>query len=407
MLASSNGHESIALELFKWQEFETGPTQNPSSSSYFHILKSIEEAKKNGHVQLSIKLNDLLFKHQNLNTSMKLNEDQFDLTSMQFSNPKLPNSNMLNEHSDTSPLPQNSHLAVEHSLIDDFHLIENLDDLTSLLTDEPHILNEQESMPQHAQENIENAESQLLFISKLKADQNLILNNGNNQISNTQSRNSSSSSSSSPSSAESSNPKLMHQLHHQSSHISDENDDYHNLFSSFDNTIVNLDENGFDLAEASSNIIAHDEMSMEDLSKTQTQMDQMIREQEDMLNSLESKNSMGMSSILNSSQALAQKPLLTVHSSPVVDDDQDKKIKTLADNIIAAMPHKIKTNSYTSSASASSGSSQQQQTYATTGLGNYMNFNYLMMMEKVLKTILLTIVLFIFRYFLLCHCVNI
>ena len=32
-------------------------------------------------------------------------------------------------------------------------------------------------------------------------------------------------------------------------------------------------------------------------------------------------------------------------------DDQDKKIKTLADNIIAAMPHKIKNNSYTTSGS--------------------------------------------------------
>ena len=39
-----------------------------------------------------------------------------------------------------------------------------------------------------------------------------------------------------------------------------------------------------------------------------------------------------------------------------IDDDQDKKIKTLADNIIAAMPHKIKTNSYSTTRADSVGS---------------------------------------------------
>lgn len=39
---------------------------------------------------------------------------------------------------------------------------------------------------------------------------------------------------------------------------------------------------------------------------------------------------------------------ISMNSSLIPNDDQDKKIKTLADNIIAAMPHKIKTNSYSS-----------------------------------------------------------
>ena len=48
----------------------------------------------------------------------------------------------------------------------------------------------------------------------------------------------------------------------------------------------------------------------------------------------------------------------------IVDDDQDKKIKTLADNIIAAMPMKIKSSSYSfinSTTTDSSPSPQQQQ----------------------------------------------
>ena len=47
--------------------------------------------------------------------------------------------------------------------------------------------------------------------------------------------------------------------------------------------------------------------------------------------------------LLNNSNNNKTSPL---QSTYMIDDDQDKKIKTLADNIIAAMPMKIKSNSY-------------------------------------------------------------
>lgn len=75
----------------------------------------------------------------------------------------------------------------------------------------------------------------------------------------------------------------------------------------------------------------------------------------------------------NFEQIVQQKQKTTTR----IDDDQDKKIKALADNIIAAMPYKIKSNSYSNSAQTqqkasntnfdglySSGSSISNQNYA-------------------------------------------
>jgi len=50
-------------------------------------------------------------------------------------------------------------------------------------------------------------------------------------------------------------------------------------------------------------------------------------------------------------------------------DDQDKKIKTLADNIIAAMPRKIKTNSYSSLTSSQQASLNLGEQVAGEGVG--------------------------------------
>jgi hypothetical protein len=58
------------------------------------------------------------------------------------------------------------------------------------------------------------------------------------------------------------------------------------------------------------------------------------------------------------------KQLIAQISQTKMNDDQDKKIKALADNIIAAMPYKIKTNSY----SISNLSQQQQQQKNMSGL---------------------------------------
>ena len=50
----------------------------------------------------------------------------------------------------------------------------------------------------------------------------------------------------------------------------------------------------------------------------------------------------------NNNKQSSRHSSISMNSSLIPNDDQDKKIKTLADNIIAAMPHKIKTNSYSS-----------------------------------------------------------
>ena len=148
-----------------------------------------------------------------------------------------------------------------------------------------------------------------------------------------------------------------HVLQHQTSHISDENDDYQNLFSSFDNTIVNLDD------ACLHGLVSHDVMSIEDEStQQQHSVDHSLNtllhsQRQHTPNPLSNQN---MIMPLHSPASLTSSAGNVVagasSSSLLVDDDQDKKIKTLADNIIAAMPHKIKMNSY------STGVSQQQQT---------------------------------------------
>lgn len=61
----------------------------------------------------------------------------------------------------------------------------------------------------------------------------------------------------------------------------------------------------------------------------------------------------------------AKQPLVTQISQTKLNDDQDKKIKALADNIIAAMPYKIKTNSYSIS-NLNQQQSQQKPNFMTT-----------------------------------------
>jgi hypothetical protein len=106
----------------------------------------------------------------------------------------------------------------------------------------------------------------------------------------------------------------------------------------------------------------------------QLQAEQSAKEDENyqsLLNLASSFGSEKMLSMETSNSNLAASSLtnpISSTKSSKLDDDQDKKIKTLADNIIAAMPHKIKTNSYSNPTksdsvgnSATNLSQQQQQ----------------------------------------------
>jgi hypothetical protein len=129
-------------------------------------------------------------------------------------------------------------------------------------------------------------------------------------------------------------------IHGQESNI----DDYQNLFSTFDGTIVDIHHNDSVYNLSDSNLIGDDSVKTENDSQ-QFENKAVFNHINNFTNDdLQNSNLM---SIRNNQQEqlIGQKQPKSSISS---DDDQDKKIKTLADNIIAAMPHKIKTNSYSS-----------------------------------------------------------
>jgi len=342
MLACSNGHKQIAFELFKWYE----TLDSSEISNFYHfVLKSIDQAKLNGFIQLSDDLKQLIFDLETRRTS-PITDRKCSLSSPLVVSSSTPSSSsspsdLVINYQDSKLInvpshPSNSHLAVEHSIIDDFHLIENLDDLNSLLlTDDPNqsnlcALNDEQ--PQHALENTEinSNDSELLYVSKIAKP---VITDSISYILNQE-------------------PHV-----HQEDHISDENDnDYHNLFASFENTIVNLDENclnglvGSDLNSTNGTTINRPTNKKEMIVGE----NQSINTNENLSTILQPPPSssqliLPLNNIMppnNVSSSINIVPPQPPSSSSLVDDDQDKKIKTLADNIIAAMPHKIKTNSY-------------------------------------------------------------
>jgi hypothetical protein len=227
-----------------------------------HLIKAIDESNKNGYKDLANNLNAYLFKYQNKNN----NNQEDDL--IMKTNPQI-------DKIQQSILPNASanNLQVSTVLDDELHLIENLDDLTSLLSTD----NDNHAV------NSTNSNQDLIFLTN---DDNKLISNKN----------------------------------------------YQNLFSAFDDDatpdqIVNLDKN-----------VNNESQNMIDLS----------------LAILNNSCDMSQQSIIKQQQSAQNKNTLieqssTPHLVAIKQDDQDKKIKTLADNIIAAMPYKIKTNSYNSS----------------------------------------------------------
>ena len=365
MLACSNGFNQIAFELFRWHEIETLNPQHLSNINS-SMLKSVELAKQNGYLQLSTDLKQLILDYETRRSS-QLSDRKSSLSSTSVvsttasssSSPSFASELVNYQDSKTMPemnLHNSYHLAVEHSILDDFHLIENLDDLNSLLlTDETthsHLCELNDEQPQHAQENTENNSnnSELIFVSNVSEP--VITNNiENSLILNTLEQNNS----------------FNNHPHNQRSQVSDENDDYHNLFASFENTIVNLDDNCLN------GLVENDLINTNSTNITMSSNKNEMNIDEQTINSNENLNTIlhqpssqlimpiNILSTNNVSSSLNTGPP-SAPSSSLVDDDQDKKIKTLADNIIAAMPHKIKTNSY------STVISQQQQS-------NYKNFS--------------------------------
>lgn len=317
MLACKNNNQSIAEKLFKLHQFDYEITCNSildfsTSNFYFNTLKSIDEANKNSNSNLALKLNDLLIKYQN---------------------------ELIVKSSQTGTDPSNENANTNN--LDDFHLIENLDELTSLLTDDS------------------------------KTDDNSVNNKHENLIDN---RN----------------------QDDQNAGVANDDTDYHNLFSSFENTIVNLDDNCvFDPSNTHDdelvNIINanrndtgsnhHHQHHQEIMSIDQNQP-QMISNlpsnniliEHKQATFVSSSSSASTSSATMSSNSSFSSSTAASASSVItkVDDDQDKKIKTLADNIIAAMPHKIKTNSYSSS---NLQQQQQQQLHLQNNMRGIINDN--------------------------------
>ena len=255
MLACQQGNGQIALDLFNLHQAEyeweneackaSNKTSFESSSFYFHILKSIEECRQNGHGNLA---NDL---------AHRLDAFRVNIAEKQQQNREIT---QLMEH---IPSPHLTGAAIDP----DFSLIENLDDLISFLNDEP--------------------EAQMITTSN---------NNKNNNNSDANG-----------------SANILDQL------------------NAFDKTLANIAQPA---GQKSSLYIL-------------------------------SQKGAGFSTAANQSQhqqpsiVAAKQPQLVTQvsqSGKQLNNDQDKKMKTLADNIIAAMPHKIKTNSYSISNLA-----QQQQ----------------------------------------------
>ena len=332
MLANNNGHVQIVLELFKWHESEIEISNSIDFSSI--LLESIELAKTNGHLNLVSELERLIFdseirksnKDASIATTSNSGSSSTSALLVNYQDLKISETSKTSIETGGNS-NSHSHLAVEHSLMDDFQLIDNLDDLASLLTEETnHICTVNENKQrQNAHENATNSninEAESLFATKKNSAlsdetrQELMFNSNyiNGDLTELNQANQSKS----------------NQIT-----ILDDNDDYRNLFSSFDNTIVNLDDNCINsLVHMSSNSIAAIENNQN--------MTMSIENSSEHLSSILQKNPdvhlplNGVSSAINA----------PTDTSLLVDDDQDKKIKTLADNIIAAMPHKIKTNSY-------------------------------------------------------------
>lgn len=157
MLACKNGSSQIALELFKWHkyEFEADNFMSPttyqtltSSSWYFHMINSIGESNKHGYRDLANKLENLLREYQIEYESAKSLKDQNRHESNQTSTSATylesienikkqiimqstsssSNQNSINDDLNI-PSPSMNGVVID----DDFRLIENLDDLSSLL----------------------------------------------------------------------------------------------------------------------------------------------------------------------------------------------------------------------------------------------------------------------------------
>jgi hypothetical protein len=307
MLACQNGHEQIALDLFRLHQIEyeaAAADENISSintpnsansttlkthhhhhhhqrspletsSWYFHIQKSIDECTQNSHTGLSTQLTGRLAQFKS-----DLEQQQQQQRARQRN---------ISRHSSSSIMDQipSPHLA--GAAIDpDFHLIENLEDFTSFLNDE--------SSSSLAVGNIMNDRNKCGAASVRKEDL-----------------------------GESDMQTMLDQ----------------SLINTLDNTLLaNLD---FQQMSNNSQAAAQNSMIQSQVASMQ-HTNFMINNQQ-----LQQQQQ-------NIACFTQPKQLVTQISQTKLNNDQDKKIKALADNIIAAMPYKIKTNSYSISNLA-----QQQQ----------------------------------------------
>lgn len=300
MLACKNGHSNIAVELFRayareFKQYSDDPMSSSSSTQphgdlpdlgtrpggevcsmtstswYFHMIKSIEEANRHNHVDVANRLNDLLNKFLINDSSNRLISAQKAKDSSSLSYTPMCESQMVNNYTanmyqnveailydnelNLHPIPSPNINAV---IDEDFRLIENLDDLSSILADDtlapappppppppPPPMDEEQSM-------------------RLKQT----------------------------------NVPMLNELV---------------IVNSSDLTKIRANDIMFN--------IDADLIGADDLEDSSMQPKPAPQQQQAPVGQKSSK----------------------------LDDDQDKKIKTLADNIIAAMPHKIKTNSYSNS----------------------------------------------------------
>ena len=284
-LACRHGHGSIASDLFKWIQNEPILPKKWTES----IQTSIEEAKLQSNFLIA----------ENLMHSLNI---------------------LQSEKSNTYE--------------NNFRLIEGLEDLGSLLINETvnsYVLGHLNAKQDTNQTTVDNTLTELNYTPKSEPLSNMGICNPSNQqelseidlnLTDDQLKQ---------------NENL---IHGQESNI----DDYQNLFSTFDGTIVDIHHNDSVYNLSDSNLIGDDSIKTENDSQ-QFENKAVFNHINNFTNDdLQNSNLM---SIQNNQQEqlIGQKQPKSSISS---DDDQDKKIKTLADNIIAAMPHKIKTNSYSS-----------------------------------------------------------
>jgi hypothetical protein len=266
----------MSLILLKQHEIEIKIIKDSSYLLNFHqqTLKAVDEAEKFNFKNLANDINKYLI---NINTQdLDFNQTNSFQENINMEKNEIKDQKILGNS--TTVMNQNP---VEHS-IDDFNLIENLEDLNTLLTNTSDSNSSIKSNP--SEQKIIQEEDYQSFLSSL--ENNLV------SLDNVE-----------PSPFENSNADI--------------NQSRSETLAAGKGLIMILDQNVSTIERSSLNV--------QNLCSKQVQSSK--------INNFNSNNSTPQQQ-----QSLIEE----------VNDEQDKKIKTLADNIIAAMPHKIKTNSYNS-----------------------------------------------------------